>query len=475
MFKRTWTLSILSVFAAALSACAVGPDYHQPKVEVPDTQAQSKQTAVASNWWRQFNDPVLNQLIDTGLQHNQDLIAAAARVEAAAAQAGIARSNLRPALDAGVGAQKGRTSQQINASDTPLVSDTRYGNLSVSWELDLWGKLRRSNEAANADFMANRFNRDAVALSLTAQLAQTYFQLRAFDAQLDIARRTLQSREESLALQTKRFKGGIISELDQRQAEAEAASARAVIPQIARSLEQTESALGVLLGHSPKQLVEGKLLRGQDINNLTLPLDIPAVLPSILLERRPDIAASEQLLIAANARIGAAKAAYFPSINLSGAFGSQSPSLDSLFTGPTRTWNFASNLAAPIFNFGATGYAVDAASANQKQALAQYQKSVQNAFKDALDAFNANSTARQIQAAQTTQLAALNKTLHLSSLRYDNGYSNYLDVLDAQRNSFQAELNLISAQLDRLNSTISVYKALGGGWESDTEEVAEAR
>ncbi|WP_047239094.1 efflux transporter outer membrane subunit, partial [Chromobacterium subtsugae] len=288
----------------------------------------------------------------------------------------------------------------------------------------------------------------------------------ALDAQLDIAKRTLQSREESLKLQTKRFHGGLISELDQRQAEAEAAAARASVPQIARSLEQTETALGVLLGYSPKQLVDNSLIRGKDINSLASPPDVPADLPASLLERRPDVASSEQQLIAANARIGVAKAAYFPSINLTGALGSQSLSLDGLFTGPARTWGFAANLAAPIFNFGATGYGVDAASAGQKQALAQYQKSVQSAFKDALDSLAANSAARDIVQAQTTQLAALNRTLKLAGLRYDNGYSSYLDVLDAQRNSFQAELNLVSAKLDRLNTTIGVYKALGGGWQA---------
>ena len=462
MLKRAL---IPSLVALALTACAVGPDYSRPKLELPDS-AQAQNPAIAMDWWKQFNDPVLDRLIAEALEQNQDLAAAAARVDEAAAQAGIARAQLLPALNANAGYQRGRTSATTTTPGAPLVSDVRNANLTASWELDLWGKLRRGNEAARADFAASRFARDSSKLAIAAQTAQTYFQLRAYDAQLDIAKRTLQSREESLKLQTKRFKGGLISELDQQQAEAEAASARAKVPQIASALEQTESALGVLLGHSPKQLVAGGIQRGQSLDALSAPPAVPAGLSSSLLERRPDIAASEQQLIAANARIGVARAAYFPSISLSGALGSQSLSLDTLFTGPTRTWSFVGNLAAPVFNFGQTGYAVDAANARQKQALAQYQKTVQSAFKDALDALSGYGATRDIQAAQTTQFQALNKSLRLANLRYDNGYASYLDVLDAQRNSFQAELGLVSAKLDQLNAVVGLYKALGGGWEA---------
>ncbi|WP_227105662.1 efflux transporter outer membrane subunit [Chromobacterium rhizoryzae] len=462
MLKRAL---IPSLVALALTACAVGPDYSRPKLELPDS-AQAQNPAIALDWWKQFNDPVLDQLIAQALEHNQDLAAASARVDEAAAQAGIARAQLLPALNANAGYQRGRASSTTSTPGAPLVSDVRNANLTASWELDLWGKLRRGNEAARADFAASRFARDSSKLAIAAQTAQTYFQLRAYDAQLDIAKRTLQSREESLKLQTKRFKGGLISELDQQQAEAEAASARAKVPQIASALEQTESALGVLLGHSPKQLVAGGIQRGQSLDALSAPPEVPAGLSSSLLERRPDIAASEQQLVAANARIGVARAAYFPSISLSGALGSQSLSLDTLFTGPTRTWSFVGNLAAPVFNFGQTGYSVDAASARQKQALAQYQKTVQSAFKDALDALSGYGAAREIQAAQTTQFQALNKSLRLANLRYDNGYASYLDVLDAQRNSFQAELGLVSAKLDQLNAVVGLYKALGGGWEA---------
>ena len=349
--------------------------------------------------------------------------------------------------------------------DAQLLSDVRNANLTASWELDLWGKLRRGKEAGRADFAASRFARDSSKLAIAAQTAQTYFQLRAYDAQLDIAKRTLQSREESLKLQTKRFKGGLISELHQQQAEAEAASARATLPQIASALEQTESALGVLLGHSPKQLVAGGIQRGQSLDALSAPPEVPAGLSSSLLERRPDIAASEQQLIAANARIGVARAAYFPSISLSGALGSQSLSLDTLFTGPTHL-----ELCRQP---GGAGVQLrpDRLRRRRRQRAAEASLGAvpedgAERVQDALDALSGYGATRDIQAAQTTQFQALNKSLRLANLRYDNGYAGYLDVLDAQRNSFQAELGLVSAKLHQLNAVVGLYKALGGGWEA---------
>ncbi|MBA4707634.1 efflux transporter outer membrane subunit [Aquitalea aquatica] len=463
MRKRTLPL----LLSLALTACAVGPDYSRPKFDLP-ASTTTQQASIASDWWQQFNDPVLDQLISEALQHNQDLALSAAQVDEAAALAGIARAQLLPSLAANAGYQRARTSAETTTPGSPLVADVRNANLTASWELDLWGKLRRSSEAARATLAASQYSRDAARLSLSALVAQTYFQMRAFDAQLDIAKRTLDSRESSLQLRQKRFKGGMTSELDMRQAESEAASARATIPQLSKSLQQTETALAVLLGRTPRELLEGKLQRGQAIDLLNVPPSIPADLSSGLLERRPDLAAAEAQLIAANARIGVAKAAYFPSISLTGALGSQSLSMETLFSGATRTWSFVGNATAPIFNFGQTGLNVDAASARQRQALAQYQKSVQTAFKETQDALVASSAAREVQEAQTTQLTALNRALHLATLRYDNGYSSYLDVLDAERNTFQAELNLVNAKLDRLNAAISLYKALGGGWENKT-------
>ncbi|MDF0604509.1 efflux transporter outer membrane subunit [Neisseriaceae bacterium TC5R-5] len=463
MLKRALLPLLITL---ALSACAVGPDYHRPLLELPEASAAqaSSEALLVKDWWQQFKDPILTQLIDEALQHNQDLLTAAARVDEAAAQAGIARAQLLPTLDANAAYQRGRSSSEIVTPGTPLVADTRNANLQVAWELDLWGKLRRSNEAARANFAATRFARDASQLSIAAQVAQTYFQLRAYDAQLEIAQRTLATRQETLTLQNKRFARGAISALDQAQAEADEAATRATVPQIANARAQTATALNILVGRSAKTMVEGELPRGGNIDQLLVPTSIPADLSSTLLARRPDVAASEQQLIAANAQIGVARAAYFPTISLTGALGSQSTSLDGLFSGPARTWSFVGNAAAPIFNFGQTGYNVDAATARQKQALAGYEKTVQSAFKDALDALSAQNSSRDILQAQTVQSSALSKSLKLATLRYDKGYSSYLEVLDAQRGSFQAELNVVSAKLNQLNAAVGLYKALGGGW-----------
>jgi len=459
-----------ALVALALAGCAVGPDYSRPKFDMPDNwAAQNAQPggatdqAVEAGWWKRFNDPVLDQLIDAARSYNQDLAVAAARVDQAAAQAGIARAALLPSVSGEANYTRGRTSAETTAPGTPLVSDVRTVNGVVSWELDLWGKLRRLNEAARANFLASGYNRDAVELSLDSQVANTYFLLRAFDAQLKVTEQTLTSRQESLHLQQKRFQGGLISALDLHQAESEEASARAAVPEIRQSVEQTEHALSVLTGRSPRDLLS-PTPRGKELGALAIPPVVPGGLPSTLLTRRPDVAAAEQQLVAANAQIGVARAAYFPTISLTGAIGSQSVSLSSLFTGPTKTWSFAGDLAGPIFNWGATGYGVDAATAGQKQALASYQSAVQNAFRDTLDALSAIDGSGKSELGQADQLRALRETQRLARLRYDNGYSSYLEVLDAERNTYSSELSVINARLARLSAAVSLYKALGGGW-----------
>ncbi|RQW28042.1 efflux transporter outer membrane subunit [Rhodobacteraceae bacterium CH30] len=460
--------------AIALTGCAVGPDYSRPVVEMPGAwQAGAVAPAVAADvnvapdWWKSFNDPVLDQLVDEALAYNRNLAQAAARVEEARAQAGIARANLAPQLSANAGYQRGRTSADSAAGSQ--VSDARTANGALSWELDLWGKLRRANEAALANLAASEYNRDATRLSVAATVAQTYFQLRSFDTQLDITRRTLVSREESLRINKRRFEGGVTSELTYRQAEAEAASARAAVPSLEQSVIQSENALAILLGRSPRALVDSKVARGSELEALQVPVNIPSGLPSELLMRRPDVQAAEQQLKAANARIGVARAAYFPSIGLTGLLGSQSAALDTLFSGPTRTWSFVGNLAMPIFDWGKTGAGVDAASAQQKQALAAYELAIQSAFGETLDALSFTRTSRDRQAALFTQLQALQESLRLARLRYDNGYSSYLEVLDSERGSYQAELQLVGARLDQLQASVNLYKALGGGWNAPAQ------
>lgn len=454
--------SLLSLLvAAALTACATGPDYQRPALDLPQGAAN---VSVAANWWQQFGDATLDGLIQQALQHNRDLQQAAARVDEAAAALGSARASQLPQVNANLGGARAGTSRY--SSGAGATGESYNAGLSASWEIDLWGKLSRGREAAGADLQAQQRQLDAARLSLTAQVAGAYFQLRSFDAQLAAAEATLKGREESLTLRQKRFNGGMTSELELRQAEAETAAARASVPRLRQAVKQSEHALAVLTGRSPKALLE-PVARGHSLDALNVPPAVPAALPSDLLLRRPDIAAAEAQLMAANARIGVARSAYFPSISLTAALGSQSLELADLFSGPARTWSFAGNLLAPIFNNGQIAAGVDAANARQKQALAAYEKAVQQAFADTLDALSAVSATRDTEAAQQQQLTAMREALRLARLRYDAGYTGYLDVLDAERNVFQLELAQSEARVARLNAVVGLYAALGGGWASN--------
>lgn len=445
--------------AAALSACAVGPDYQRPSLQLPQG---SEQAQVDAHWWRQFGDATLNRLIADALQYNRDLQQTAARVDEAAAAAGAARASQLPQVNASLSGARAQTSRY--SSGAGALGESYSGGLSASWELDLWGKEARKREAANADLTQSQRLLEAARQSLSAQVASTYFQLLSYDAQLAAVQATLQGREESLTLRKKRFNGGMTSELELKQAEAETAAARAAVPRLRQAVAQTEHALAVLTGTNPRELVK-PVTRGKTLEALTVPPQVPSGLPSDLLLRRPDLAAAEAQLVAANARIGVARAAYFPSIGLSAGLGSASFDLSKLFTGPAQTWNYAANLAAPIFNNGEISAGVDAANARQKQALAAYEKAVQSAFADTLDALSAVRTSQEAETAQGQQLAAMREALRLARLRYDAGYSSYLEVLDAERSVFQLEQSLSDARLARLNAVVSLYSALGGGWQ----------
>ncbi len=466
-------LILLALSTSLLSACAIGPDYRRDTPALPEAwhhdAPANASAAVSPDWWTRFDDPALNALIAAAADYNQDLRLAVARVDEARALAGIARADQLPRLDGSAQASRSRGSSVglQPVPGRPVLEDKQAG-ATLSFELDIWGKLRRASEAAQASLLASQANRDAVQLGLYAQVANSYFSLRGLDQQLDIAQRTLASRQQALTLREKRFKGGITSELDFRQAESEAAVAAAAVPVLAQQVQQAETALAVLVGRSPRDIVSGQLPRGKAIGDISVPPPVPAGLPSSLLTRRPDVQAAEQTLVAANARIGVARAAFLPSISLTGLLGSESVALSGLFNGPAATWNFASNLAMPLFDFGKTAAGVDAANARQQQALAQYQQAIQTAFKEAQDSLVAHRKTREAADARTTQVSALKRSLRLAQLRYDNGYSSYLDVLDAERSLFQAELDAIDAQRNRLSAVVGVYKALGGGWEAGT-------
>lgn len=467
---RPWRPALAAVTVVmALSACAIGPDYQRPVLDLPSTPVAPTAT-LTQDWWTQFQDPVLNDLIQRAQQHNQDIARALARLDEASAGLTSARADQLPQL--GVNGQYQRARLSSVGSNTSLdrgekvIGSMQTGQATLSYQLDLWGRYRRASEAARAELLASQFAKDTVNLSVAAQVAQGYFTLRALDQQLQIAEQTLQSRQASLALREKRYRGGVSSELEYRQAQAETAATQAAVPRLQQAQAAAEKALQVLIGASPRELMTSQVPRGKAVTELTTPPLIPAELPSQLLEQRPDLRAAEARLIAANARIGVAKAAYFPNISLTGNLGSESLRLADLFSAPAQTWSFVGQLAMPIFDFGKTGAAVDAASAQQRQALADYTQAVQNAFRETYVALQAHRTSREQFAAQTAQVDALRRALRLAQLRYDNGYSSYLEVLDAQRNLFSAEIDWVQTRQAQLDAVVSVYLALGGGWST---------
>lgn len=452
------------LIASTLSACALTPPVADTKTELPAAWRSdaASDISIGRNWWAQFDDPVLDQLISAAEAHNQNLVIAAARIDEARAALGISSAEQLPRLDLAGKAGRGQSVQIGSPSDSYSLG------ASASWELDLWGRIKNTNDAAKADLLASEYNRDAVALALYANVAQTYFNLRALDQQLAIAQDTLKTRQESFQLRKRRFEGGVTSELDMRQAEVELAAAQASVPGIEQSIAKVTSSLSILIGQNPREMIESGISRGKELKQIIMPVNVPLGLPSELLTRRPDIQASEQSLKAAGARIAAARAAYYPTISLTGLLGTESASISDLFSGPAKTWSFFGNLAAPLFDNGRTAANVDGATARQKQAVANYRLSIQQAFAETQSALIARSSSTKIVAAQQLQLDSLSRQLKLATLRYDNGFSGYLEVLDAQRSLFQAQLNLAAAQRDQLNATVDLYRAMGGGWKAGT-------
>ncbi|HWA12892.1 MAG TPA: efflux transporter outer membrane subunit [Burkholderiales bacterium] len=472
-------LPAAAFLAALLAGCmTVGPDYKRPPTDVPEqwpgTPAQG--APVPADWWLAYNDPVLNRLVDDALLNNLDLRQAVARVAEARAALGITRADRYPGVTAQAGASRNRTSENSILAFPgvdPEYSDYR-ASLNVGYEIDFWGKYRRATEAARAELLASRFNRDAVRLTLVTDVARGYFALRALDAQVEVTRRTISSRLASTALQRKRFEAGLASEFDLRQSEAEAAQAQALLPTIESRQAQQETALAVLVGRSPREIVARPVDRGTAIEAIVPPPAVPAGLPSELLERRPDLRAAEQALVVANARIGQARAAYYPSISLTGILGVESTSLGDLFRTSSRYWTLGANAAQTVFDAGRTGSQVEAAQAREQQALAQYQSSIQRAFKDALDALVIQRKARETLEAETVRRDALRTALGLAQMRYDNGVSSLLDVLISERALLEAELNRVEAQRAQLSATADLFKALGGGWTPGPEKSATA-
>ncbi len=465
-------LFIVLILLFSLESCAIGPDYRRPEIETPQAwRFEEKETkdVVNTAWWEQFQDPVLNELIRIALRESKDLRAATARVEEFYGLYGATRANLFPQAGYDASGGKQRVTEKGFPPIPPGVSpefNSYQAQFSASWELDIWGKLRRATEAARSDLLATEEARSGVILSLVTSVAAAYIDLRSLDRQLEVAKSTAKSREEFLDVFKLRFSAGTVSELELSQAQSEYFAALAQVPALEKSIAQLENALSVLIGRNP-----GPVPRGRTIHELAVPA-VPAGLPSDLLARRPDIRQAEQQLIAANARIGVAKGQYFPSISLTGFFGSSSTQLSDLFTGPARTWNYTGILAGPIFTAGRIKGQVRAARAAQQEALFSYQKAIQSAFQEVDDALVDQSRTRAQAEAQANQVAALRTYARLARARYNNGYTSYLEVLDAERSLFNAELSYAQTQDALFRAFVDLYKAMGGGWVVGADRMA---
>jgi len=463
-------LSILG-FALLLAGCAgLKPDYTKPAVDLPagwrDAPADGVQARDA-RWWKVYGDPVLDRLVDEALAHNANVMLAIARVDEARAALSATSADQRPQVSAGANRSRTRVSQRgpvpLSPDVNPEFNNTR-ATVGVSYEIDLWGRLRNATQAARADLLATEAARETVLITLTSDVAQAYFALRAFDGQLDATRRSLAGRSEALGMQKRRFDVGDISEFDYRQLQADVAAERALLPVLELQRAQQENALAVLLGKSPRAIYEGALEVGSDPEDRTVAIVVPAGLPSDLLLRRPDLVQAEQTLIAANARVAVARAAYFPTLSLTGYLGSESVALSDLFTGPAGIWQAALAAGQPIYAGGRIDAQVQAAGARERQALAQYQLAIQNAFRDVRDALVAQAKARERLEAESERVTALRTTLRFARLRYQNGMTGQLEVLDAERNLLAAEQNRIDALRSQRAAIADLFKALGGVW-----------
>ena len=440
--------------------CKVGPNYHRPPIATPTgwrLGPTSADSIANLPWWEIYRDPVLTNLISKALLDNQDLRIAAARVEQSLGNYRSQRAALVPWLNGSADWSRGRSGI---AGETASQFDA-FGLLS--YEVDFWGRLRRLTEAARAQMLASEEGRKSVYIGLVAQVAAIYFDLRGLDEQLAIARNTRESRANSLRLTLVRYDNnqGIASELDVRQAETQVYSAENSISQIERAIGITENALSLLLGDNPGSIARGEALDGQN-----LPAAVPAGIPADLLFRRPDVRAAEQQLIAANANIGAARAAFLPTISLTAALGVQSLELEDLLTsGASRAWRFTPQIAGPIFNGGQIRAGVQMAEAQKTELLAAYQRSIQNAFREVDDALLSIAKLQEQISVGTANVTAERRRLSLSLDRYENGVSSYLEVLDSERSLFSAELALVEYRSDHLSAIAQLYKALGGGWE----------
>ncbi|MGA9032278.1 MAG: efflux transporter outer membrane subunit [Sulfuricaulis sp.] len=456
---------LLSILLITLTAgCAVGPDYRRPVVETPEAwRVEYSYAAEVANtrWWQQFDDPALNQLIDVALRENKDLAIAAARVDRFLGALTTTRGQFFPQIGYNLDASRNRASE-VGVTPLPSGTDPYYnlyqGGLTAAWEIDLFGRVRRLSEAAQANVMASEQARRGVILSVVTTVATSYIGLRALDRQLEIARATAKNYADTLALFELRYKGGVVSLVELSQVQSQYQQALAAVPSLERQVAVQENLISILIGRNP-----GAIPRGKIIAQLVLP-PVPGDLPASLLERRPDVLQAEQNLVAANASIGAAKALYFPSFSITGLAGSVSTALSDFGTSPAASGSLAATLAGPLFTFGTVSGQVAAAKAGQREALIFYQQVIQNALRETNDALVGSQKKGEEFVALDKRVEALREYARLSRLRFDNGTASYLEVLYAENELFGSELAAVRAQAERYAELINVYKAFGGGW-----------
>jgi multidrug efflux system outer membrane protein len=465
---RTRPFSAALALTAFLTGCTVGPNYRRPSVPAapsyrgPDNSATPADTTSLGDekWWGVFQDPVLQDLIRTALKGNYDLRIASTRILQAQQQVTITRANQFPGVSAGPGVTGVRQPGIPGAFANGYSYLADALNVTASWNIDFWGRYRRATEAARANLRATEWGRRAVMSSLVESVATAYFQLREYDLELEIAKRTLASRQQSLKLTQTLEQGGATSLVDVRQAEQLVEEAAAAIPQAEQAIQQQENLIRLLLGESP-----GDVRRGMAITEQPLPETIPAGLPSQLLERRPDIQESEQNLMAANAEIGVARAQLFPQLSLTGTGGLESVGLNNLFNWGARSWNWSAAVSQPIFNAGALRANVRLSQAQQEQALLSYQQTIQTAFREVSDSLIAFKKLRDYREHQEALTRAAKDASDLAHTRYQGGVTSYLEVLTNETSYFSAELGLARARLNERLSVVQFYNALGGGWQ----------
>jgi outer membrane protein, multidrug efflux system len=473
--------AVVAFVALLIGGCRLGPNYSRPAVPTPPTW-RDMPTAEAESlanlpWWEVFDDPVLQELIRIALVENKDLKIAVERIEEARARYGFTKADIWPKVDlngtAGrlrfnsgslIHTPEGDTGTVNEATETAIYSVTA----DVSWEIDFFGRIRRATEAQKALFLGTQEARRGAVLTLVADVARAYLELRDLDRRLTIARRTIQTRRENVQFAKDRFEGGLTPELDLRQADAELHRVLVVDFDLQRLIALKENELSVLLGRNP-----GPIVRGRAIEEQKIPAAVPAGLPSALLDRRPDVREAEQILAANTANIGEAKALLFPRIALTGSFGFTSTEFDTLFEGPSKSWNIIGNLLQPIFNAGKNRRRVEITESRQRQTLYAYERTILEAFRETEDSLVTYRLTGEQRAAQGVRVDAERKVLEMAELRYKGGVSAYLEVLDAQRSLFNAELDEAATMGSHLVSLVRLYKALGGGWPPAPEPPPE--